>query len=161
MVLGAEVKIVAIPFRVNVHKIVEALIFRGRLDVGRLENSLNKLPCLCFHVGFNSVGHFGLRLPWRFVDPPFSSSSHATSSQGRGVPIHRINQNTTTSLVTANFNSAPQYSQSLCLQLQHHLAQCRLSYGLALDKDHHRKPGRVAFRLSQWVAFLLTFTTVS
>jgi hypothetical protein len=29
---------------------------------------------------------------------------------------------------------------------------------LALDKDHHRKPGRVAFRLSQWVAFLLTFT---
>ena len=36
VIFGTEVKIVAIPFRINVHQVVKVRIFRRRLEVVRL-----------------------------------------------------------------------------------------------------------------------------
>jgi hypothetical protein len=69
-VFGTEIKIVTMPFGVDVNDIVPLRVLRRGLNVFRLQDSVYQFCSLCFQFHLHGIGHFGLR--WA-VDPHFLS----------------------------------------------------------------------------------------
>ena len=79
VILGTEVEVVTVPFGVDVYNVVEASIFRRRLDVLRFENGFNEFLSLLLQVSFDTLRYFGFGSFGWTIDPSLLSFCHSFS----------------------------------------------------------------------------------